>query len=433
MKQKLQDLILLIKQEKKYQVAAALGAICVMYLMVADPARTPRAKKQQPREVSSLSNQREAYDDLMSAMKSDLTAVSEGVKQNTRDLAELKVAQDKDRQRVAEIFKKMLDRLADVQATSASMSGGGGVGPQMLPEGDIPAAQGMPAAAGMGGAPDGSMGGSSMPGAAGGGVYGAGATTAALGGNLSGGNLSGGNAELASWGGAPSAVVPPAPPPPKKVAVIAPGDSVRVKLLAGVNAPTDGTPYPVVFKLVDDVHGPDSSSLPLGEARLVAAAQGSLADQRALFRLTTLNIRLSDGRKKIVPCDGWVVGEDGIRGMEGILIDPIGKAIAGTAEAGFISGLGEGFAASQTSTSNGFYGPETSITGDPAIYAAGKGAAGAANALSGIIKDRIKLLVPHVKVFSGREATAVFSKPINITDLYESLENGDTSFAGSVD
>jgi hypothetical protein len=120
--------------------------------------------------------------------------------------------------------------------------------------------------------------------------------------------------------------------------------------------------------------------------------------------------------------------------MEGLLIDPIGKAIVGTAQAGFISGLGEGFAASQTTTNLGFYGQgTTSITGDPAIYAAGKGASGAANALSGIIKDRIKLLVPHVKVFSGREATAVFSKPVNITDLYESLENGDDSFSNSVD
>jgi conjugal transfer pilus assembly protein TraB len=167
----------------------------------------------------------------------------------------------------------------------------------------------------------------------------------------------------------------------------------------------------------------------------VAAAQGSLADQRALFRLTTLNIRLPDGRKKIVPCDGWIVGEDGIRGMEGILLDPIGKAIAGTAQAGFISGIGEGFAQSQTTTTQGFYNGTgtTTISGDPLIYAAGKGASGAANALSGIIKDRIKLLVPHVKVFSGREATAVFSKAVNITDLFESLDNGDSSFSNSVD
>ncbi len=426
MKQKLQDLLLLVKQEKKYQVIAALGAVCVMYLMLADPGKAPRGQKAKPRETVSLSNQREAYDDLIQAMKSDLTAVSEGVKQNTRDLAELKVAQDKDRQRVAEIFKKMLDRLADVQATSAGV--GAAAVPQMLPEGDAPPMM-MGAGAVAGGMDSGavSMGGQAA-GAVGGPSFAMGSSGAVSGGGA-------GGAELASWGGAPAEIAPPPPPAPKKVAIIAPGDSVRVKLLAGVNAPTDGTPYPVVFKLVDDVHGPDSSALPLGEARLVAAAQGSLADQRALFRLTTLNIRLPDGRKKIVPCDGWIVGEDGIRGMEGILLDPIGKAIAGTAQAGFISGIGEGFAQSQTTTTQGFYNGTgtTTISGDPLIYAAGKGASGAANALSGIIKDRIKLLVPHVKVFSGREATAVFSKAVNITDLFESLDNGDSSFSNSVD
>ncbi|NDC38647.1 MAG: hypothetical protein EBZ48_11425, partial [Proteobacteria bacterium] len=215
MKQKLQDLILLIKQEKKYQVIAAGVGICVMYLMLAEPAKPKRTQKPQSKEMSSLSNQREAYDDLMSAMKSDLTAVSEGVKQNTRDLAELKVAQDKDRQRVAEIFKKMLDRLADVQATSASV--GAGAVPQMLPEGDGagPVALGGPGAGGaMGGAMDGSIPGSMGPSGVSAASYGGGGAAAMNGGT-----------ELASWGGAPSAVAPPPPPAPKKVAIIAPGDS----------------------------------------------------------------------------------------------------------------------------------------------------------------------------------------------------------------
>ena len=109
---------------------------------------------------------------------------------------------------------------------------------------------------------------------------------------------------------------------------------MRVKLLAGVNAPTDGTPYPVVLKLLGNVMGPDGNTIPLGEARLIAAAQGSLTDSRVLFRLTRLSIRLPNGRRKEFAIDGWVVGEDGIRGMSGVLIDPIGKAIGGAAMAG---------------------------------------------------------------------------------------------------
>jgi hypothetical protein len=59
-------------------------------------------------------------------------------------------------------------------------------------------------------------------------------------------------------------VAPPAQPERQKQAFIGAGDSVRIKLLAGVNAPTDGTPYPVVFSLADDVVGPDGSTLPPG-------------------------------------------------------------------------------------------------------------------------------------------------------------------------
>ncbi|NLF25448.1 MAG: hypothetical protein GX589_07295, partial [Deltaproteobacteria bacterium] len=208
------------------------------------------------------------------------------------------------------------------------------------------------------------------------------------------------------------------------------GDSVRVKLLAGVNAPTDGTPYPVVFELADDVVGPDSSSLPLGGARLIAAAQGSLSDQRALFRLTTLNIRYPDGSRKVLDVDGWVVGEDGIRGMEGILIDPIGKALAGSLLSGTVEGLGDGVAAANTNTiyyENG--GSRTFVDGEIGQYAAGRGIAKTGERWSKYIDERIELLVPHVKVLSGRYGTAIFSRSVTIDGLFETLEDDETVLA----
>ena len=387
MKQKLQDLLLLLKQEKKYQMIVLGLVLCVVYLFIAQPPEQGRRRPQQAKDQSQSVAQKEAYQDLVTSMKEDLVAVKDGVTKNSKDIDDIKQSADKDRARVAEIFKKMLDRLADVQAGAGKNSQNG---PQVLPDSDAQAQEGQDSSVG---------------------------------------------AELASWGGDAANVAPPAPPAPKKIAVIAPGDSVRIKLLAGVNAPTDGTPYPVVFKLIDDVRGPDSSALPLGEARLVAAAQGSLTDSRALFRLTTINIRLPNGEKKILPVDGWVVGEDGIRGMEGILIDPIGKVIAGVTEAGVIQGIGQGFAAGQTTTSSSFIGTgtQTTLTGSPLIYAGGTGVADGASELAKIIKQRSDMLVPHVKVYSGREATAVFSQPVNITDLYDAIEDGESNFASSVD
>jgi hypothetical protein len=198
-----------------------------------------------------------------------------------------------------------------------------------------------------------------------------------------------------------------------------------VRLLAGVNAPTNGTPYPVVFKLTGDVVGPDGVALPLGEARLLAAAQGSLVDQRALFRLTSLSVRLPNGDRKVVDVDGWIVGEDGLRGMEGILIDPIGKAIAGSVLTGTVEGVGRGLSAAQRDTFRDVAtGTESDVfTGDVATFALGEGVARGGQQWNSIIRERLSKLSPVVKVFSDREGTAVFARSLTIPGLYEALNN----------
>ena len=104
----------------------------------------------------------------------------------------------------------------------------------------------------------------------------------------------------------------------------------------------------------------------------------------------------------------------GVAGMEGVLIDPIGKAVAGAATSGPVSGISEGYGHPQTGYNSGRYGGNEIVSDDPLIYAAGKGASGAANAMSQIVKDRMQHYVPHVKVYSGREGTAVFSKSITM-------------------
>ncbi len=225
-------------------------------------------------------------------------------------------------------------------------------------------------------------------------------------------------------------VAPPVKPVDKKVAFIAAGDSVRLKLLAGVNAPIEGDPFPVVFQLDSDVTGPDGVTLPLGEARLLAAATGSLIDQRALFRLNKMSMRYPDGSRKVVDVDGWIVGEDGIRGMEGILIDPIGKVLAGELIAGTVAGMGQGISSAQVSTnSNGMGGFSQAVTGDALEYGVGRGVQQAGSNWSGYIKERSKMLVPHVKVLSGRSATAVFSQNVELDGLFESMEDPNLTFA----
>ncbi|RIL05043.1 MAG: hypothetical protein DCC75_12065 [Proteobacteria bacterium] len=340
----------------------------------------PLPKRQMPPPLVSAPSANEAYEDLVVRFNKDIEGLS-GAVHETKVALETQIQQSKDYEaRTAEIFKRILERMAETEAavTNANLQNASpvDVGDGRDPSADLDDED-----------------------------------------------------ELETIGFDEPVVAPPAPPEKAKIAFVAAGDSVRVKLLAGVNAPTDGTPYPVVFKLNSDVYGPDGSSLPLGEARLIAASQGSLTDSRALFRLSSLNLRFPDGRRRVLPIDGWVVGEDGIRGMEGVLIDPIGKAIGGAMMAGGLDGLGVGLSSGQVSTYSSYYGSQSVLTGDESKYAAGRALSSAAREWGSIIRERANMMVPHVEVLSGREGTAVFSKSFEITDLYEALEEDSNQFA----
>ena len=382
MGQKLKDLILLLQKDKKAQFFAIIALLLVVWAVVVPQQQRRQIAEVAPEVDSSTTSSEEAYNDIVRAFGSDLDNTKGEVKRIHDRLDEQEQKFDEFQNSSTEIFRKILERMSEIETV-----GGPGTGAGFEP----------------------------------GSANGADTT-----------NLDGGGSDILETFGN-QATTPDVPPAPEKqkMAFIGAGDSVRIKLLAGVNAPTDGTPYPVVFQLASDVMGPDSSQLPLGEARLVAAAQGSLTDSRALFRLTSMNLRLPDGRRKVVPVDGWVVGEDGVRGMEGILIDPIGKAIGGAGFAGALQGIGQGLAARNTTVqAGGLLGNTTAVTGNAAEFAAGNGISSAANAYSQLIQQRVNLLVPVVQVLSGREATAVFSKSISISDLYAALDAEDSGFVG---
>jgi len=385
MKQKIQDLVLLIKKDTRAKIFAAAALVAVVFMMQSpEPRRRPTPRMNVGADTigdTGTSSSDEAYNDIVQRFSMDVEAIKTQTQQNSAEIKEVAKNMADNEQRTAEIFKKILERMTESQSTQGAAVNGAPSAVDVNPI-DIGEAPG------------------SIE------------TTSAT-------------EDFTQFGDSQApAVAPPPPPPPSKVAFIGAGDSVRIKLLAGVNAPTDGTPYPVVFKLVSDVYGPDGSALPLGEARLIAAAQGSLTDSRALFRITTLNIRLPDGRRKVYPVDGWVVGEDGLRGMEGVLLDPMGKAIAATGMVAGIGAIGDAFAQGETSTSTGVFGDQnTVIDGDPFKFAAGKGVGGFAKGWSKILEKRVEQLVPHVQVLSGREATAVFAKSLPVHDLFNAIED----------
>ncbi len=389
MKQKIKDYLLLLQNDRKTQILTGIVLVMlVAFVFNSPPTRAPQKGPKVTQLGTGGTGTKEAYEDLLNAFSRDLQVTQDQLKKVQQEL------KDKDKSfsdydaKTAAIFTKILERM-----NSGEMGSSGGVSGAYAPI-DI----------------DGS---SSAIGAS--------------------GSLAPGSQELEPFGLDQSDPLPPPPPPRNRSAFVAVGDSVRIKLLAGVNAPTDGTPYPVVFKLDDDVLGPDGSRLPLGEARLIAAAQGSLSDSRALFRLTDLSIRLPDGQRRTYKVDGWVVGEDGIRGMRGRLIDYLGKALGAAGAIGAAEGAANALQAAKTTSVISDDGGLSNIaTGGTAEFITAGALSGGLGAWGDIIKDRIDQLVPHVEVLSGRGATAIFAKSVVIDGLFEALEDDSTAF-GSLD
>ena len=215
---------------------------------------------------------------------------------------------------------------------------------------------------------------------------------------------------------------PVAPAQPLKMTFISPGDTVPVTLLTGVNAPVDGTPYPVLFKIKGPITGPDGASLDIGEARLIAAATGSETDSRALFRLSDLAIRHRDGRRSVVKVDGWVVGEDGIRGMSGRLVDKLGRLIMATFGVSYTAALGDRLT-DKASNLNVENSEAVTINADDMDFASVSAFSDASNRLGKILIDRYEKLVPVVEVLSGRDVAAVFSAPAEVEMMEDNSED----------
>jgi|GEM_PF-692560 len=397
MKAKIKDYIALLQTDRKTQIGTGVVLVLLLAFVFNSPPAPKKVpqKQQAPQKVSAGgAGTAEAYEDLVTSFAQDVKVLQESVKQLQSDANNREKAFQEYDAKTAAIFTKILERMNTGEAGSGAGSGmmaSTNMAPVDVDSGD-----------------------------------GSGAANGAA-------SFAPASQELEPFGLTNAEPAPPPLPPREKAAFVAVGDSVRVKLLAGVNAPTDGTPYPVVFKLNDDILGPDGSRLPLGEARLIAAAQGSLVDSRALFRLTDLSVRLPDGQRRTYKVDGWVVGEDGIRGMKGLLIDHLGKAIGAATAIGGAKGASDALRATQTTN---FISDDGSITqlasGDTASLIASSALAGGLGGWGEIIKDRVNQLVPMVEVLSGREATAVFAKSIVIDGLFEAMED-DASGLASLD
>lgn len=379
MNEKIRDLKLLVKNDRRVWF---FGAFVLAALFIWSLTNQPNRRRHIPDDKPSNQGMgtTEQYGDLIQAFKNDIeSAKKEQAQMNdvlTRNTVELK----EHKERVSGIFETIVDKFENLQREVDSLAAA------LKQQQEAPTSEQAK-------------------------------------------NLEGPDTVESIGFDTPNVAPPPPEPKPLRVSVIAPGDSVDVELLTGVNAPVDGTPYPVVFKLSGPISGPDGSTLDLGEARLIAAAQGSESDSRALFRLSSLSLRHSSGRRAVVKVDGWVVGEDGVRGMTGRLIDKLGRLILATAGVSFAAALGQRIDGSRFNRNNGNGGFR--VTPNDVNLATASALTDASNRLGQILLNRYESLIPVVEVLSGREAVAIFSQSAEIGVLEDDQDYGDGVYAAS--
>lgn len=379
MKQQLEDFKVLIKSDKRILAGVGFIVVCLLFLLFSSDQRQARPAKSAKGATGAASKQgmsaEDQFTDLIIAFKNDI----DNQKKQSADMSAQLNRTEKDaenfRQKTAGIFETLTDKFEQVQRDLDQLA-------QAVNRGNSDVGITPP-----------------QP-------------------------VEGPDELVPEWFDEKEPAGRPEAPRPLKVSVIAPGDSVPVQLLTGVNAPTDGTPYPVVFQLGGDITGPDGSSLNLGEGRIIAAAQGSESDSRALFRLTQLSLRHPSGRRSVIEVDGWIVGEDGVRGMQGKLEDKLGRLIAATAVISGMAAVGQRLQRN-TNIGGSYYGgggtgqnsPGFALQSRDVEFATASAVTDASNRLGQVLLRRYESLVPVVEILSGREAVAIFSSPAEVAIL----------------
>ncbi len=197
------------------------------------------------------------------------------------------------------------------------------------------------------------------------------------------------------------------------------GSFVRVVLLGGVEAPTGGqaqsNPYPILMRAQDNAFLPNRYRFEVKECFLLASSYGDISSERAIARLENISCILKNGQSVDVNVKGYLVGEDGMAGLKGKLIDMQGRVLANALLAGIGSGIGQAFQANATTQSISPLGTTATVTnGQQLQNAVGGGVGKALDRLSQYYITLADKLYPVVEVNAGRTVEVVFTKGFSL-------------------
>lgn len=214
--------------------------------------------------------------------------------------------------------------------------------------------------------------------------------------------------------------------------VIPTGSIVKAVLLSGMDAPTmtqaKTEPLPVLMKVIDLSILPNRWAYNVNECFLMGEGYGDLTSERAYIRVNNISCVTNKGEKIDMAMKGAATGEDGKLGLRGEVVTKQGALLARTLIAGFLQGVGEGFAnQNQIVTQNGFGGTTTtnSDTSAKATLQAGafKGLSKSAEKLADFYLKMADQVSPVIEIAAGREINIITTATLELKTLEEQQKN----------
>jgi hypothetical protein len=206
------------------------------------------------------------------------------------------------------------------------------------------------------------------------------------------------------------------------------GSYVKARVLTGVEANSQDA-YPILLQLDYAFVGPNHTRIDLSHCFVIAKAKANLSTERVMGETQEISCVRRD--KEIVTrvAKGYVAGEDSTFGITGQLISHQGQVLVAAVLASLAKSVGEAVALAQTSTeiaTGGVGGVATAqnITGNKALYVAGKAVTEPAAMIADWYLNYAKQLVPSIAIGSGRDVWIVLLDTVKVPELDVDDERG---------
>lgn len=181
---------------------------------------------------------------------------------------------------------------------------------------------------------------------------------------------------------------------------------------------SQGNPEPIRLRLVDNGNLPGGLKSQVKDAVLIGACYGDISSERARCRLESLSWRDKHGTQIEKRIEGWIVGEDGVAGIRGKVVDRSGDIAREAFGAGLLSAAASFLKYEATSSVYPVtpFGQTNALgKGDVLKGAVGTGASSALDKLAEFSIKRAEQMSPVIYVASGRVVDVLLKSGVDLT------------------